>query len=117
MNVLVIITDSLPLFPLALLAALPTSSYVLGQEAVTQAEATAGDTTVTWQAGRGLGIRYRGVDAFEPYSAAFTVHDTKWTTAFYTSTRENATAQVTQKGGPPPWTSLTSPRPSPTVSR
>ena len=83
---------------LMLLAGMMVAPPVGAQEALREAQVSAGDLTVTWQVQRGLGIQYRGIDVFEPYASEFTVHDAKWTTAFFSSRSGNPTATLAHDG-------------------
>ncbi len=87
-------------FSLALAAA---SLFILrpgvaGPAALTSAQFSVGDVTVEWASRRGLSIHYRGAAAFLPYADEFTVHNRKWTRAFYRMRTGRSTATLTRRG-------------------
>ncbi|MGC9320428.1 MAG: hypothetical protein ACP5KN_20510, partial [Armatimonadota bacterium] len=55
-----------------------------GQD-LSKAEVSLDDVTVSWHAGQGMSIDYRGIPVFGPYSAHYTVHDAAWTRHLYSS--------------------------------
>ena len=67
-------------------------------EGLTRAELSAGEVTVSWQAGMGMQIEYRGNAAFVPFSSQYTVHNPDWSTTYYSS-RGNAERGVVEAGG------------------
>jgi len=82
---------------LALTCAIAVASQA--EDLLSQAHLSSGDVSVTWHTSRGLTVRYRGIDVFDPYSGEFTVHDRKWTQAFFSSSKDNARATVQEQGG------------------
>ena len=84
---------------LTLLASVAVAPFAGAQEALREAELSAGDIAATWHTQRGLGIQYQGIEVFEPSGSEFTVHDAKWTTAFFSSSTGGATASVAQEAG------------------
>lgn len=87
--------------PNTMLFALACAIAVTSQaeDPLTQADLSAGDVSIAWHTARGMTVRYRGVDVFDPYSTEFTVHDRKWTRAFFSSSKSNARATVQEQDG------------------
>ncbi len=74
-------------------------SVTADEDLLTRAEVVVGDVTVIWEAKSGMTVQYKGVEAFGPYSAEFTVHDAKWTRAFYGSRKGDARATLSDREG------------------
>jgi len=74
------------------------STTAWSQASIGAARLERDDVSVNWQAGKGLTIAYKGVEAFVPYSQEFTVHDSKWAKTFFSSSQFSPAAEVLKDG-------------------